>query len=211
MKMKKCLFVVLAFFLSACSYAVLATENEPLLPDLADQSPAGNEAVESLVADDSYIIQPGDALKISVWKEPSLLTEALVRPDGVLTFPLVGDIVASGRTVQQLKTELAAKLTKYVPDPVLTVSVTRALGNKIYVVGKVNRPGEYVSNRRIDVMQALAMAGGPTPFASVNKIKILRRENGVLKSIPFRYSDVAKGKKLEQNIIVRGGDVIVVP
>ena len=113
--------------------------------------------------------------------------------------------------MEQLQKELASKLSKYVPDPVVTVAVKQSLGNKIYVVGKINRPGEFVANRNMDVMQALSMAGGPTPYASVNKIKILRRVNGELKSIPFKYSRVEKGEDLEQNIVLQGGDVVVVP
>lgn len=162
-------------------------------------------------AHDSYIVQPGDILTISVWKEKDLQGDVAVRPDGGLNFPLAGDIMVSGKTVEQLQKELAAKLQKYVPDPVVTVSVKQSAGYKIYVVGKVNRPGEFPANRDVDVMQALSMAGGLTPYASENRIKILRRENGVLKSIPFKYSHVKKGEDLEQNIILRGGDVVVVP
>src|SRR3990172_2108989 len=135
----------------------------------------------------------------------------MVRPDGGLNFPLVGDVIASGKSVEQLQKELASKLSKYVPDPVVTVAVKQSLGNKIYVVGKINRPGEFVANRNMDVMQALSMAGGLTPYASVNKIKILRRVNGEQKVFLFKYSRVEKGEDLEQNIILQGGDVVVVP
>jgi polysaccharide export outer membrane protein len=125
---------------------------------------------------------------------------------------LIGEVTAAGKTIDQLKNELTAILAKFVPDPVVTVSISQVLGNKIYIIGKVSRPGEIVTNRNIDVMQALSIAGGPTPFASVNKIKILRRgENGETTTIPFKYSRVEKGKDLEQNIILRGGDIVVVP
>ena len=158
-----------------------------------------------------YIIQPGDLLAISVWKEKDLQSDAQVRPDGGLNFPLTGEIIASGKTVEQLKQEIASKLSKFVPDPVVTVAVKQAQGYKIYVVGKVNKPGEYYTNRNIDVMQALGLAGGVTPFAAENKIKILRRVKGELISIPFRYSAVEKGEDLSQNIVLEGGDVVVVP
>ena len=159
-----------------------------------------------------YVIQPGDVLEISVWKEKDLQKEIMVRPDGGLNFPLAGYIQASGKTLEQLQKELTTKLVKYVPDPVVTVSVRQSLGNKIYVVGKVNKPGDFIAIRNVDVMQALSIAGGPTPFAAVNKIKILRRgENGEMKAIPFKYSRVEKGEDLEQNIILQGGDIIVVP
>lgn len=163
------------------------------------------------VSHDAYIIQPGDVLTISVWKEKDLQGEIAVRPDGGMNFPLVGEMVAAGKTIEQLKADIAARLAKYVPDPVVTATVKQSQGNKIYVVGKVNKPGDYVSNRTIDVMQALSMAGGPNPYAAVNKIKILRRVNGEQKTFLFKYSQVEKGKNLEQNIVLQGGDIVVVP
>lgn len=168
-------------------------------------------AASAAAASDSYLIQQGDDLLISVWKEKDLQGEVMVRPDGGISFPLAGDIEAAGKTTSQVQKDLAAKLQKYVPDPVVTVMVKQSTGNKIYVIGKVNRPGEYPTNRTVDVMQALSMAGGLTPYASVNRIKILRRENGELKSIPFKYSRVEKGEDLQQNIVLQGGDVVVVP
>jgi polysaccharide export outer membrane protein len=160
---------------------------------------------------DVYLVQPGDQVAIEVWKEKDLQRELMVRPDGGLDFPLIGNIDVSGKTVEQLQKEITAKLEKYVPGPVVTVSVKQSLGNKIYVTGKVYKPGDFIAIRNTDVMQALSMAGGLTPYASPNKIKILRRENGVLKTIPFKYSKVEKGEDLEQNIILQGGDVVVVP
>ena len=135
----------------------------------------------------------------------------MVRPDGGLNFPLIGDIDVSGKTIEQLRKEITTKLAKYVPDPVVTISVKQSLGNKIYVIGSVNKPGDYIVIRNTDVMQALSMAGGLNPYASANKIMILRREHGVLKAIPFKYSRVEKGEDLEQNIILQGGDIVAVP
>jgi len=159
----------------------------------------------------SYVVQPGDMLTISVWKEKDLEGDVTVRPDGGLNFPLIGDITASGKTVEELRKDITAKLAKYVPDPVVTVIVKQSLGNQIFVIGRVNKPGSFPAMRNMDVMQALSIAGGPTPYASVNKIKILRRVNGELKAIPFKYSKVEKGEDLEQNIILEGGDTVVVP
>jgi polysaccharide export outer membrane protein len=177
----------------------------------SDASAVDTKATQEITHPDAYIIQPGDVLTISVWKEKDLQGEMAVRPDGGLNFPLVGEIVATGKTIEQLKTEISTKLAKYVPDPVVTVTIKQAQGNKIYVVGKVNKPGEFFANRNIDVMQALSMAGGPNPFAAVNKIKILRRINGEQKTFVFKYSQVEKGKNLEQNIVLQGGDIVVVP
>ena len=166
---------------------------------------------EEIAANETYKIQPGDVLEISVWKEESLLRQVLVRPDGGMSFPLVGDVQAAGKSVEELRTVVTERLTKYIPDPVVTVSTQQLNGNKVYVIGKVARPGEFVANRYVDVVQALSVAGGMTPYAAANKIKVLRRENGKLKSIPFRYGDIEKGENLEQNIILQSGDVVLVP
>lgn len=178
---------------------------------VSDAATAPVKDAQESVPRDAYIVQPGDVLTISVWREKDLQGEVAVRPDGGINFPLAGDIVVAGKTIEQIQKDIAAKLTKYVPDPVVTATVKQSQGNKIYVVGKVNKPGEFASNRTIDVMQALSMAGGPNPFASVNKIKILRRVNGEQKTFMFKYSQVEKGKNLEQNIVLQGGDIVVVP
>jgi len=159
----------------------------------------------------TYTVQPADILEISVWKEEDLQREVLVRPDGGISFPLVGDIKAQGKSVEQIRSEVVTKLKKYIPDPVVTVVVKQILGNRIYVIGKVNRPGEFVVGRYVDVMQALSMAGGASTFASLNDIKILRRIGNKQTAIPFRYSDIEKGRNLDQNIILQDGDVVVVP
>lgn len=159
----------------------------------------------------SYEIQPGDVLQVSVWKEPDLTQEVLVRPDGGFSFPLAGDVNALGKTVEQLRIELTERLGRFIPDLVVTVAVREINGNKIYVIGQVNEPGEFVVNPRVDVMQALSLAGGTTAFASPNAIFVLRRENGVQTRLPFNFSDVLRGRGLEQNVILRSGDVVVVP
>lgn len=160
----------------------------------------------------AYLVQPGDVLEVSVWKEEDLQRQVLVRPDGRFSFPLAGDIDATGKTVSDLREEISALLQKYIPDLLVTVTVTEIQGNKIYVLGQVNQPGEFVVNPRVDVMQALSMAGGTTAFAALNDIVILRRDaNGSQRSIRFAYKDVEKGRSLEQNIVLASGDVVVVP
>lgn len=158
-----------------------------------------------------YTINPGDLLEISVWKEPDLQRQVLVRPDGAFSFPLSGDIVAEGRTVEDVRQEITAQLGTFIPDLVVTVTVAEIRGNKIFVIGQVNTPGEFVVNPRVDVIQALSIAGGMTPFAQVNNIKILRRRNGQQRIQNFRYSDIIKGENLEQNILLEVGDVVLVP
>jgi len=158
-----------------------------------------------------YHVQAGDILEISVWKEEDLTKVVLVRPDGRFSFPLVGDLIATGKTIESLRQELIDKLSVYIPDLVVTVSVEEILGNKIYVLGQVNNPGQFIVNPSVDVMQALSMAGGTTAFAALNDIIILRRSGPINRAIPFRYADVARGRNLEQNIILESGDVLVVP
>ena len=158
-----------------------------------------------------YLIEPGDILTISVWKEKDLESNVLVLPDGRVSFPLIGDIQASGRTVPQVRREVITRLAKFMPDPVVTVAVKQIQGNVIYVIGNVNKPGAFVANSYLDVMQALSLAGGMTPYASDNSIKILRRVNGTETATPFKYGQVEDGEHLGQNIVLQAGDVVVVP
>jgi polysaccharide export outer membrane protein len=158
-----------------------------------------------------YEVQPGDVLQVSVWKEPDLSQQVLVRPDGGFSFPLAGDVNALGKTVEQLRGELTERLGKFIPDLFVTVAVQEINGNKVYVIGQVNEPGEFIVNPRVDVMQALSLAGGTTAFASPNDIFVLRREGGAQRRLPFNFGDVVRGKQLEQNVLLRSGDVVVVP
>lgn len=158
-----------------------------------------------------YILQPGDLLQVAVWKETELTAEVLIRPDGGMSFPLAGDLQAAGHTVAELTAMLEQRIRKLEPDAVVTVVVKAPTGNRVYVIGKVNKPGDFALNRPIDVMQALSLAGGATPFADTNAIRILRRDGNRQVSIPFRYNDVEHGRKLNQNILLRSGDTVVVP
>jgi len=171
--------------------------------------PAG--AQQSQPVGESYKVLPGDVLQISVWGEENLQGEVLVRPDGGISFPLCGDISAKNRSVVELQNEISNRLSRYLSQPVVSVSVSEVLGNKIYVIGQVSDPGVFVVNPQVDVLQALSMAGGATPFASLNDIKILRRNGDEQRTLEFRYNDVVKGRDLEQNIILQSGDVVIVP
>lgn len=164
------------------------------------------------VADAQYTVKPGDMLQVSVWKEPDLQGPVLVRPDGMFSFPLAGQMDARNKTVSELQQELTTKLKKFISDPVVTVSIQEIKGNKVYVIGQVQKPGDFVVNPRVDVMQALSMAGGTTPFAALGDIMILRRNDvGQQQALPFKYTDVVRGRNLQQNIMLQAGDVVVVP
>lgn len=156
-------------------------------------------------------MQPGDVLQVSVWREQELQSEVVIRPDGNMSFPLAGDLPAAGRGVEDLRADLEARLRKFVPEAVVTVAVKALVGNRVFIVGKVLKSGDFLMNRPIDVMQAIALAGGASPFADLNGIRILRRSAGKLTAIPFNYGDVESGRRLEQNILLQGGDTVVVP
>jgi polysaccharide export outer membrane protein len=161
--------------------------------------------------DPGYRLGAEDVLMISVWKDEQLTREVVVRPDGVFSFPLVGDVQAEDRTVEEIRADLVKRLTKYIPNPNVSVAVTKVLSYKVYVVGRVNKPGEYLIGHYTDVLQALSLAGGLTPFAAENNIKVIRRTKGQQQVFPFRYGDIRKGYDLEQNILLQRGDVVTVP
>lgn len=158
-----------------------------------------------------YVLNAGDELEVSVWKEQDLTQKVVVRPDGKFSVPLAGEISGAGRTPLQVQADIASKLAKYIPEPVVTVTITGLQGNQIYVIGQVLKPGAFVMNPRLTVVQALAVAGGMTPFAALDDIIVLRNSGGAQKTIKFRYTDVNKGRNLEQNIRLEAGDVIIVP
>jgi polysaccharide export outer membrane protein len=161
--------------------------------------------------DPPYTVKPGDTLLVSVWKEPELQRPVLIEPDGTFSFPLCGQIDAHDKTVGQLQQEITSHLTRFITDPVVTVSLQKIKGNRVYVIGQVKNPGAFVVNPRVDVIQALSMAGGTTPFASLGGIKVIRRTANGQEALPFNYNDVVHGNDLSQNITLQAGDVVVVP
>ena len=159
----------------------------------------------------SYQIGPGDLLRVSVWKEEDMQLDVLVTPDGGIAFPLAGEIHASGLTTKALSDVLVEKLKRYIPHPNVSVSVLKSVSNKVYVIGKVNRPGEFTATGYMDVLQALTMAGGLTPYADADDIKILRRTETGTQVMEFDYDEVIDGESLEMNVILKAGDTVVVP
>jgi polysaccharide biosynthesis/export protein len=171
----------------------------------------------AVAQDTGYRINGGDLLHISVYGEENLNQDVAVQPDGGIAFPLVGNLDARGLTLRELQVKIANSLrdSQYFPnltDNEVTVAMVKATGNSVSVVGQVNQPGTFAFDTQLDVMQALSLAGGLTPFASKSKIKILRRDDtGKQAAILFDYSEVEDGQELEKNILLRGGDVVVVP
>jgi polysaccharide export outer membrane protein len=158
-----------------------------------------------------YIVGPGDLLGISVWRDDSLTRSVVVLPDGKIQFPLIGEIVAGGRTVAQLKREFGEKLSRFVVDADISVEVKQSNSLFIYIIGKVNSPGRQMLVADTTVLQALAMAGGLNTFAEKDDVKIFRQEKERTLVYTFRYSQVVAGNRLGDNLLLQRGDVIVVP
>jgi len=167
---------------------------------------AGEESMEQ-----GYLIGPSDVLEVSVWKDEALTRSCVVRPDGFISFPLIGDVPAAGKTVLELKSEMERKLNRFVPGVVLLIDIKQINSLIIYVIGKVNNPGRFVLGVDVTVLQALAAAGGLNVFAKGRKIKIFRSGKDETTIFPFDYDEVVDGKHLEQNIHLMRGDVVVVP
>ena len=174
-----------------------------LLPGFSFSEEAKNTA--------TYIIHPTDVLEVSVYGEEDLIRKLVVRPDGNISFPLIGDIHVAGLTTQQVKEIIDKKINTFIPEATSTVIVDELGSLKFYVLGKVAKPGVFNVSSEITVLQALALAGGLSTFADEDGIIIVRGHGADTKKIPFDYSDVKKGNKLEQNILLEREDVVVVP
>ncbi len=167
--------------------------------------------INTAYADESYRLNPGDLLNISVWNEESLQHDVVILPDGMISFPLAGQLPAAGLTLVELEADIKTRLSEYLAEPVVTVSVTEAAGNAIYVMGKVLKPGSFAMHHQMDILQALSMAGGLTPYAKENSIRVIRRQESEQVQIGVRYADLKKGNNLKDNILLKRGDIIVVP
>lgn len=178
------------------------------------KSPASgpvSEVAQPAISAQDYRVGPGDLLYIEVWKDRDLARPVTVLPDGKIVFPLVGEVGAAGKTVSELQKEIAKSLSRFVKDAVVTVEIRQVNSMQIYVLGRVKTPGRIILTSNIDVLQALASAGGPDEFAKRSRMRIFRRVGGKIDIIPFDYEEVIAGKNLESNILLRRGDVVVVP
>jgi polysaccharide export outer membrane protein len=160
---------------------------------------------------ESFHVGPGDVLEISVWRDENLSREMVITPDGILSFPLVGDIHVANLSVAEIRKVITKRLSEYIPDASVAVMVKQINSLKAYVIGQVNNPGVFEITLETRVMQVLAQAKGLTPFAAERDIHILRYQKGGIQKINFDYKEVLKGNKLEQDILLERGDVIVVP
>jgi polysaccharide biosynthesis/export protein len=199
--LKKYYWFIIAWVLCATLTFCAHTQKEPQI----------TKNTQSETSGDDYIIGPGDVLDIAQWRDDALMRQVVVLSDGKISFPLVGEIVAAGKTIAELKKDIADKLVDYVPDAVISIEVKQSNSMLIYVTGRVNNPNRFPVNANINVLQGISLAGGLNPFAKKNKIKIFRQEGDKTRVFLFKYDEVVDGKNLEQNITLKRGDVILVP
>lgn len=161
--------------------------------------------------DSTYVIGPEDVLDVSVWREANVSRTVPVRPDGKISLPLLNDVQAAGLTPMQLQAVVTEGLKKFISDPQVTVIVAQINSKRVYVLGEVGRPGAFVMLPDMTVLQAISSAGGFSQFAKMRGVYVLRSENGRQVTLPFNYKQVIRGRKPEQNIILKPGDTVVVP
>lgn len=191
------LVVALASFAGAQAKTSSTPASSPEKPPAASAGP-------------DYVIGPDDTLHISVWKEPDLTETLPVRPDGKISMPLLNDVTAAGMTPTQLATSITEKLKKYVADPRVTVVVTAMNSQRVYMTGEVLHPGPTPLTPNMTVLQALAGAGF-TQFANTKGIYVLRIVDGKQQKIPINYKKLIRGEAVDQNILLKPGDTVVVP
>jgi polysaccharide export outer membrane protein len=214
--------LLLTFLIGVLGYIVVAQEttttpppasNTKAAPTTSDTKPMPSTSVAATgIRPDAYIIGAEDVLSVYVWKEPDMSKSVPVRPDGMISLPLIGEVKAAGYTPVQLQGVLADAMKKYVSDPQVTVVIEKVASLNFNIVGEVNKPGYYPLTRRLTVLDAIALAGGFKDFAKTKKVYILRTSaNGAEQRIPFNYNEVIKGKNSQQNIDLQPRDTIVVP
>jgi polysaccharide export outer membrane protein len=160
---------------------------------------------------EDYRIGPEDVLDIAVWNNPAISRSTPVRPDGMISLPLLNDVQAAGLTPMQLKDVIAKKLSEYVPNPEVSVIVREVNHFKISVLGEVKRPGRYDFKGKASVLEAIAVAGGLSDFAARSKIVVLRNEGNGTKRIPVNYNKIVSSSSDQDDVRLRPGDIVLVP
>jgi polysaccharide export outer membrane protein len=185
--------------------AVSAAQQPPATGNATPVTPAGTPVPGD------YVIGPDDVLTIVFWREKELSGDVAVRPDGNISLPLLNDVEAAGLTPDQLRLRVTEAATKLIEEPTVSVVVKQINSRKVFITGQVSKPGPYSINGPTTVVQLLAMAGGVLEYADDKNIAIMRTENGKPVSLRFNYDEVKKRKKIEQNILLKPGDTIIVP
>ncbi|MEZ5287580.1 MAG: polysaccharide biosynthesis/export family protein [Vicinamibacterales bacterium] len=188
-----------------CGFSLVAV---PLAA--AGQTPAPDLGAQATAPAD-YVIGANDVLGIVFWREPEMSGDVTVRPDGMITIPVIGDLMATGKRPDELKATIVEAAAKYISEVNVVVVVRTINSRRVFVTGRVTTPGTYPLTGPLTVLQAIALAGGLTEFADPKGITILRTEGGEARTLRFNYKDVSRGKNLETNIQLKPGDTIVVP
>jgi polysaccharide export outer membrane protein len=207
MAMKRPYLVVLCLFAvvgQTCSEAVAQTSK-------SDASPKAALSATPDPQSQDFVIGPEDVLGVVFWREAELSGDVAVRPDGRITLPLIGEVVASGVTPSTLRDQIQQAATKYLSTPNVTVVVRQINSRKAFITGEVKAPGAYALHGPRTVIQLISLAGGVTEFAKTEEISILRQEQSQTRAFKFNYKDVAQGKNVQQNIQLQPGDTVVVP
>ena len=210
--MKKTLLAITLIIMVTLSLAHVAYSEEENLTSKEETAAETSKEETAAETDDNYYkIGKGDILEIIAWKEEDFTREVFVRIDGKITFPLLDDIHAAGRTTMEVKKEIETKLKEFIEDPIVTVILKSPMSQKFYILGEVLKTGEYQLAKKLTILQAFALAGGFTEWASKKEIILLRNENGIDKLIRVNYKNIIKGKDLSQNVNIRVNDTIIVP
>jgi polysaccharide export outer membrane protein len=200
--------ISLVTLIAGCLVLTSCAGNIPSVKTLA-QVQQSNPGVAA--SEESYLIGPGDKLSIDVWKEPDLSKQVTVRLDGKISLPLIEDVVAAGLTSAQLRTQLTEKYGQYADSPVVSVTVLESHSKKIYLLGKVTKPGESELQKEMTVVQAISLAGGLTEWADTSAIRLIRKIKGVEKTFRVDYDAIISGKDVTQNVQLQPEDMIFVP
>lgn len=216
--MKTPLSLTLAFVTLAAGPPVASGQSAPPQPQPAAAPPAAARPAaeqprtpEGVRPPSDYVIGADDVLEVIVWREKDLSTEVKVRPDGKVSLPLVNDLHAGGLTPEEFRSLATEAMTKFVEAPSVTVIVKQINSRQVFVMGEVVKPGPYPLTAPTTVLQLLAQAGGPTPYAKVSEIAVMRTVNGKTTRHLFNYKDVSRGRRVEQNILLRPGDTVIIP
>ncbi len=193
------------------SFALIAALSAPSFAQAQKPAPRDNAPLPAPVAVPSdYLIGVEDVLSVVFWREKEMSGEAVVRPDGKISLPMLNDIQAAGLTPEALAATIAKAATKFVKDPAATVIVREIRSRKIYVIGEVSKPGPFQLSADMNVLKAIGEAGGFIEGAKKSDVVIVRTEGGTERRFKFNYNDVVKGKNLQQNIRLLPGDTIIV-
>ena len=203
--------VLLSMAIGVAQQPPVPPAGSPAQPVGAAKPPAGVEIPVGVKPPSDYVIGPEDVLTVVFWRDKDLSGDVTVRPDGMISLPLLNDIQAAGLTPDQLRLQLTERAGRLMEEPTVTVVVKAINSRRVYLTGNVAKPGAYAISGPTTVLQLIATAGGLLEYAKSKNIRIMRTENGKAVSYKFNYKDVTAGKNLKQDILLKPGDTIIVP